>query len=647
MKTNRSYWQLISSSIAIILGLALVGCGGGGSSSSGTDPNTLSSISSFSIQGSTGTVNQSAKTIAVTLPFGTPVTALVASFTTTGSSVAVGVTPQVSGTTVNNFTAPVVYVVTAVNGTTTSYTVTVTVATNTSKALTSYSINGVPGVINEAGKTISVVLPFGTSLNPLTAIFTTTGTSIAIGVTPQVSGTTANNFTAPVVYVVTAANASTASYTVTVVAAANTAKALTSYSIGGVAGVINETAKTISVVLPSGTAVDPLIASFTTTGTGVAVGVTPQVSGTTPNDFTVPVVYVVTAGDASTQNYTVTVTVAATTSKALTSYSLSGISGVINETAKTVRVVLPSGSAVNALVASFATTGSSVAVGATPQVSGTTVNNFTNPVVYVVTAGDASTASYTVTVVVTASGPAPVALGNAGNYALFSNVALTADAGAVTRIIGDVGVGPGATSTAITTGFTPLTPDAGGTYATSSIVTGKVYAYDFTSPTAGYIVNSPTPDYVQSSSTDMDLAFNDAAGRTNPDGLDLGAGELGGLTLAPGLYKWTSGVNMAVNTSITLNGGPNDIWIMQVASALTTGADSKVILTGGAVPENVFWQIGTSLTVGATTGVPSGFTGIVLAGTTITIGNNATINGRLLAKTGITLDANAVTQPAN
>ena len=397
--------------------------------------------------------------------------------------------------------------------------------------------------------------------------------------------------------------------------------------------------------MPSGTSVNLLTATFTTTGSSVAIGGTAQVSGTTANNFTSPVVYVVTAGDASTASYTVTVTVAATTSKALTSYSLGGITGTINEAAKTISVVMPSGTAINRLVATFTTTGSSVAIGVTAQASGTTSNDFTNPVTYIVTAANSSTASYVVTVTVSAIGPSPIALGNAGNYAMFSNTALTADAGAITRVVGNVGVGPGVTSTAITTGFTPLTADSGGTYATSTIVTGNVYASNFTSPTAGYIVDSPTPDYVLSSSNDMGTAYDDAAGRANPDHINLGAGELGGLTLAPGLYKWDNSLNLAVNTHVTLNGGPNDVWIMQVGTALTTGADSSVILTGGAVPENIFWQFGTSLTVGATTGVPSGFTGIALAGTTITIGHNATINGRLLAKTGITLDANPVTQP--
>lgn len=89
-----------------------------------------------------------------------------------------------------------------------------------------------------------------------------------------------------------------------------TAKAITSFTVGGVAGSINETAKTISVTMPAGSNVTSLIATFTTSGASVRIANTLQVSGTTPNDFTTPVQYVVTATDGSTATYTVTVTVA-------------------------------------------------------------------------------------------------------------------------------------------------------------------------------------------------------------------------------------------------------------------------------------------------------------------------------------------------
>ncbi len=178
-----------------------------------------------------------------------------------------------SGTTANNFTSPVAYTVTAADSTTATYTVTVTVASISAKEITAYSLAGVTGTINETAKTIVVTMPFGTDVTALVATFTTTGASVHVGAAAQVSGTTANNFTSPVAYTVTAADGTTATYTVTttVAAALNSAKAITAYSFNGVAGTINEATKAIAVTMPNGTNVTNLIATFTTTGTGVKV----------------------------------------------------------------------------------------------------------------------------------------------------------------------------------------------------------------------------------------------------------------------------------------------------------------------------------------------------------------------------------------
>ncbi len=155
--------------------------------------------------------------------------------------------------------------------------------------------------------------------------------------------------------------------------------------------------------MPYGTDVTKLTATFTMTGQGISVGSTAQVSGTTVNDFSSLVQYTVTAADSSTAIYTVIVTVAASSAKAITGYYLAGVTGTIDETAKTIAVTMPYGTSVKALVAAFATTGQSVSVGTTLQISGFTVNNFTNPVVYTVTAADGKTAKYTVTVTVAES----------------------------------------------------------------------------------------------------------------------------------------------------------------------------------------------------------------------------------------------------
>lgn len=302
-------YMVVSLLLPAVFAAGCSGGGGGGGISGGGS--SSKAITAFGIvnPAATGTVNEGAKTISVSVPFGTDPTALTATFTTTGTSVVVGSTVQVSGVTVNNFSIPVVYTVNAADGTTQNYTVTVTVASSSAKALSSFAIVSppAPGVIDETAKTVSVTVPFGTDVTALTATFTTTGAGVTVGGTAQVSGITTNDFTNSVEYAVRAADGSIAKYTVTVTVAPSSAKAITSYSILGVAGIINEIAKTISVNLPEGTVVTALTATFTTTGAGVAIGGTAQVSGVTQQDFTNKVVYTVTAADGSGVDYYVTV----------------------------------------------------------------------------------------------------------------------------------------------------------------------------------------------------------------------------------------------------------------------------------------------------------------------------------------------------
>jgi len=396
----------ISAVLILCLSLLLTACGGGGGGSaapSGTKAITAFSITSPAV---TGTIDENAKTITVTVPFGTAVTALIAAFTSTGESVKVGNIVQVSGTTPNDFTNPVAYIVTAADGTTATYTVTVSPAPISAKAITAFSIASpaATGVINESAKTIAVTVPFGTNLNPLVATFTTTGASVKVGSTVQISGTTPNNFTGPVAYVVTAADNTTATYTVTVTAAPNSsAKTIDTFSFTNpsATGIINEGAKTIAVTVPFATNLTALVATFTTTGASVNVGSTVQISGTTPNNFTSPVAYVVTDANGATATYAVTVTTAPNPSaKTIDTFSFTSpaATGTINQSTKSIAVTVPFETDVTALVATFTKTGSTVKVGATVQISGTTPNNFTNPVAYVVTAADNSTATYTVTV---------------------------------------------------------------------------------------------------------------------------------------------------------------------------------------------------------------------------------------------------------
>lgn len=139
---------------------------------------------------------------------------------------------------------------------------------------------------------------------------------------------------------------------------------------------------------------------------------------------------------------------------------------------------------------------------------------------------------------------------------------------------------------------------------------------------------------------DMEMAYLDAEGRISPNFTELGAGEIGGLTLAPGLYKW--GTGLLISSDVTLSGGPNDVWIFQVAGTFNQANATRVTLTGGALPKNIFWQVAGAMTIGTT----AHFEGIALAKTLIAANTGASVNGRLLAQTAVTLQMNTVTQPA-
>jgi len=135
--------------------------------------------------------------------------------------------------------------------------------------------------------------------------------------------------------------------------------------------------------------------------------------------------------------------------------------------------------------------------------------------------------------------------------------------------------------------------------------------------------------------SDMQTAYNDAASR--PAGVtELGAGNIGGLILKPGVYKWSSGVT--VPTNVTLSGGKNDVWIFQIAGTLNIASGKKVILTGGALAKNVFWQVAGVTSIGAT----AVFNGNILDKTAITMKSGAVLNGKALAQTAVTLIGNTI-----
>ncbi|SDF01436.1 beta strand repeat-containing protein, partial [Cellulophaga baltica] len=328
-------------------------------------------ITSLTIDGET--VNDPATAFTITLPAGTDVTALSPTITHTGASI-----NPASGV-VQDFTNPVEYTVTAADGTTQVYTVTVSLAPalSSDKDITSFTIGTVNGIIT--GTNISLTLPAGTDVTALSPSITHTGVSInpAIGV--------AQDFTSPVEYTVTAADGSTQVYSVTVTAPAlSSTKAITAFTIGTVNGTITGT--NISLALPAGTDVTALSPSITHTGASIN-----PASGVAQN-FTSPVEYTVTAADGTTQVYTVTVSLAPALSsdKDITSFTIGGVSGTISGT--NISLTLPAGTDVTALSPSITHTGVSI-----NPASGV-AQNFTSPVEYMVTAADGSTQVYSVTV---------------------------------------------------------------------------------------------------------------------------------------------------------------------------------------------------------------------------------------------------------
>ena len=215
-------------------------------------------------------------------------------------------------------------------------------------------------------------------------------------------------------------------------------------------------------------------------------------------------------------------------------------------------------------------------------------------------------------------GPSPVNLGGAGNFVILSKSGITdVPTSAVT---GNVGVSP-----------------ISGTaeHLTCTEVTGTIYTVTAAGPPCRVV----DPARLTNSVSDMETAYTDAAGRTNPGFTELGAGSIGGMTLSPGLYKWSTGVR--VPTDVTLSGGINDVWIFQIAGNFNVSNGIVIHLVGGARAKNVFWQVGGQAVFGTTSKVA----GSVLSKTLIALKTGATVHGRLLAQTAVTLQMNVVKKP--
>lgn len=284
------------------------------------------------------------------------------------------------------------------------------------------------------------------------------------------------------------------------------------------------------------------------------------------------------------------------TDKTIVEYSLEVapgtlVAGTIDQSAMTISVIMPAGTDVTALVATFTTTGVSVKVGTTVQQSGVTPNDFTNPVVYTVTAANGTTATYTVTALNPGLAGASPVLRTAGTYGLFASSAAVTLA-SNSSVTGDVGLNPVGACNNCVVGVTVI----------------------------GGVIHNGDAAAIQAQ-TDFKAAYDDAATRTLnacPITGDLSAAQAEcvgytpstpGPTYGPGLYRTTAAMTLSGTITLDAGGNADAVFIFQTDLALTTGTNSRVLLAGNAQAKNVWWMAGSA----ATLGVSSHFKGTVIA----------------------------------
>jgi hypothetical protein len=227
-----------------------------------------------------------------------------------------------------------------------------------------------------------------------------------------------------------------------------------------------------------------------------------------------------------------------------------------------------------------------------------------------------------------------VNLGTTANYVILANTAITNTG--TSAVTGDMGISP--SKAASIAGFA-LTVDATNDFSTSAQVTGRIYAPDYTGGQAGSA--GTTPAKMTTAQNDKVTAYNTAAGLTAGVGanLNLGGGTVTGQTFTAGTYTWTTGVNLTGDN--TISGSATDVFIFQIAGILNQSNGMKIILSGGALPQNVFWVVAGGTNIGTT----AHFEGILMDQTAITLGTGATVKGRLQAQSAVTLAGNTVTVP--
>ena len=282
--------------------------------------------------------------------------------------------------------------------------------------------------------------------------------------------------------------------------------------------------------------------------------------------------------------------------------------------------------------------GTSVTVKAVPAV-GYTFKNWTEGISIVsanadynftLTANRTLVANFT-SVVIPPVGPGPIDLKSAADFSTLTKSGISSTG--ITSVEGNIGVSPAA-ATAIT-GF-GLIMDTNGQSSHTTIathVTGKVYASDYA---------PPTPSKLTVAVADMETAYTTANNLVTPAPIvNQGAGNLSGLTLAPGLYKWSTGVKINPGATVTLAGGPNDTWVFQIAQDLTLDPSAQVKLIGGAQAKNITWVVAGQAILNTNTVLY----GNIMSKTLISLNTGAKVTGGLFAQTAVTLNTSIVVKP--
>ena len=239
----------------------------------------------------------------------------------------------------------------------------------------------------------------------------------------------------------------------------------------------------------------------------------------------------------------------------------------------------------------------------------------------------------------TAAGRVP--LGTAGNYAILAKTAVSTIPSSV--VTGNVGLSPAAKS--FLTGWSK-TDDVTDTYATSAqvVAPGKLYASNNIGGTTSADLTTAVGDMETAHTTANGMApAGGALAGGVPGEACPGTGNFGGVTIQPGVYTCTVVIDIATGTNVTLSGA--GVYVFRTTQGITQASGTQVLLTNGALAQDVFWVPALTVSITGTAGATTRMAGVILAKTDINVGTNATVNGRLLAQTAVNLDQATITRP--